>query len=129
MAKRITKADRRALKAFLRGAYAFLRQSQHLHFAAIPDEQHVFKWKGKLRRRRRCIVGECIDAKIIRLDWRANLVNVLIHELLHALHWDWTEKEVAAETSRLMRVLTPLQALHLMRWFVLPKQADGKLAQ
>ena len=51
--------------------------------------------------------------KRIFLDYRRDVLPTLIHECLHALHPDWSERRVARWEKRIVKVLTPGEATAL----------------
>lgn len=69
-----------------------------------------------LREGGRAIHGMCEDGTItINLMTRANVANTFIHEAFHALHPEWSEKQVRKETAKRWRKMNTRQRFELYK--------------
>ena len=63
-------------------------------------------------------VGECEQGtNRIMIDYRYEIIPVLIHELLHAFHPRWLHTKVTKTTSALTNQLSQRQILRLLKLF------------
>jgi len=51
------------------------------------------------------VYGFCEGSKIV-VNHVLPVVETAVHEVLHRLHWAWSERSVKAKTTRLMKQLT-----------------------
>jgi hypothetical protein len=59
---------------------------------------------------RRSIYGYCHDKTgVVTINPQLSVLDTLIHELFHRRHPSWSERYVKAQTTRLIRSLTPEQ--------------------
>lgn len=71
---------------------AALRKGGVAEGEILNDENHVS--------------GICREDGTIVLNPAPGVVEVLLHELIHRLHWRWGEKRVQAEAGRLLSRMT-----------------------
>lgn len=57
--------------------------------------------------RRSAIRGYCSPSGVVTVNPIPDILDTLIHELLHRRYPEWTERTVKRETTKLIRKLTP----------------------
>lgn len=59
--------------------------------------------------------GEGIN--VVTLDHRENVISTLIHEVLHAIHDDWSETDILEMERKLINALSDRQIRNLIKRF------------
>jgi len=99
--KKLRKKDQNGIYAFARRLYHLLR---HHH-----DSIYFQKLYGG-------VLGYYeFDADKIVIDHRKDIISVLIHEVLHKWHPDWSETRVGQKEKWIMNRLTPRQIKHIIK--------------
>ena len=98
------------LYGFTKRVYGFIRDNpRHIRIAKIRNKEWV---RGKLFP----IAGLCSpDTNRIVIDYRTEVIAVLIHELLHAFHPEWCESKVERMERALINQLSQCQMRRLLK--------------
>ena len=87
---------------------AFIRKMYRL----LKEKPHIFKIKDLGHK----TAGHCMDdGSEIALHYKHDVISTLVHEVIHYLHPDWSEKAVLGAEKYIMNNITPRRATNILK--------------